>query len=1380
MSDIDMSKANDLSFLDIALQLSKLSTSSSQKTTQQLTLNVDDDYNYDDEEYQSNDKRREMSPKAVQISKTKEFISISKEKQQQQKILSTIIRVKKHKQEAQWWNDIHTNSVTIKSPSKSPKRLLKHRSMTTSKKNLTSGIDENSIDAQLKSNLAKFNDFMAEQLKNSTKLSWDRHKLQENWHLIHEEFKSSTYFKIARSKVYNEEKGIHQMFQFTYHAVYPSSIIAIICSSSINISYEDLVSIFNRFLFIGESEIMLGRKIAALQAIIDSKSQSHWKLVSSLQKRVDSDIASYERELIVLRQLEINHGNLISIKEFKDLIFSDEEVIDEYIPLSKPERMNIYTSHVDKIANMFEEWKQCLHQIQPSAGRMTIYRHKMLIDFISHLDQSMENFEEEYLLSVDDMIVRLLGLDCFPILYRNTYQNRKMKLKSQLDHIQTRAYQLVEDNVPKLRVEEILHLQKLRKSDSQSKTMNHPKYATTGFEYKFRLQINNILQKIVYNLILGKGFLGLVPLELAEVLQCYAITRIQAYFRGFSKRWRYQLANKKYYKRQLLLASSCFQLWHKNAEYSSILRFSCFRIIVAWRFHTRRIRLIRNRYRLMFWPFYVLKRQTNRSILLHEKIKFLISRVIPTYVELVIFRRWKGLSHSIKRIETKVHSFCLMNLQKKKLDALLWWLYWKRRIVRLRQAHLKASSSRYNVMQQSHKVNCFETIRLYSYYKRQLKDRTSRYAMTFRNLLFRLSTSETSAIIKSSTRPMKLSLTIPDSFELSQHEIEELQVNTSIEEKDAIESMKVESSRPPMKFITKSQKHQLQSFSSIQHVHSMFLKANSSNGLSTTIEDHDYENEIKRYRWVLLDDMKMQYDIESDDDTSIEDVEYQGVVSNAYNDELLDQLKSPFEIRFLKMRKTSYLEAFMPMFNGFHKLDLWLLFESSMRFHRFGRRCFYNLKSYAKIKRNARNSYEQVKHQMIKQHFIAWRGWVNDDPNFVKEINEEEVLDGTFSEADVIYNQLKKLRISKIHRRRQLFKQLRDQDDRDDRDDREEDGNEANQCNIISDANDKSSLVVETLPTIQPINESTSKNSKTKEKSKRKTKPLTSNSKNVEVVLKNPTSSPSSSSIEHLVVKPSTSTSIPRLLDWDREDRLKDIEVTRNALILSHQFVEKSILCVIDSNGNSESLTLREKERSSLLKNLLLEETIITNESIAKELEYSNKYSINAIRFLVETLAKVYDQVQVMLRKSILKKYYRLLRLPMYDRRCKSLFARKQLMSWLVICVKRKRLYAYTSNYHQKKKLWVTWNRWLKYIDHQTTIRSTKDEFMKSLNRRRDLYRLLSDELQQSSLLKMLLATYASKVDYFESSHREGLLVIEFINTIQLIISIRCQLFNYE
>lgn len=206
---------------------------------------------------------------------------------------------------------------------------------------------------------------------------------------------------------------------------------------------------------------------------------------------------------------------------------------------------------------------------------------------------------------------------------------------------------------------------------------------------------------------LGQGFEGHAYKDIVTYLQQYAAIRAQAALRGFRQRWRYRAARRRWLDKEAVIATRYFKIWCHVSRHDLDNRQHLWRKIKAWRFYTKRVCRLRYIFRVCHWPFFVWRRWACGRAVAKEKAKFLVTRVMPTLLEMTVFRAWKKFAMKgalILRIEAR---YLKKKVADKLGDAFTWIHSWakKRRFIRRhwisRGVHMVSSNDGYGCCRHS-------------------------------------------------------------------------------------------------------------------------------------------------------------------------------------------------------------------------------------------------------------------------------------------------------------------------------------------------------------------------------------------------------------------------------------------------------------------------------------------------------------------------------------------------------------------------------------------------------------------------------------------------------------------------------------------------------
>jgi hypothetical protein len=183
---------------------------------------------------------------------------------------------------------------------------------------------------------------------------------------------------------------------------------------------------------------------------------------------------------------------------------------------------------------------------------------------------------------------------------------------------------------------------------------------------------------------LGKGFDGHAYKDVVMYLQAYSSIRIQAALRAYRRRWRYGAARRRWREKEAVIAERSFHVWRHVARHDLDNRKYLWRKVKAWHFYTKRLNRLRYIFRVCHWPFFVWRRWACGRTAAKQKAKFLVTRVMPTLLELTVFRAWKKYALKgamILRTEARLIKKKALEKLKEAFDWVHTWAR-KRRFIR--------------------------------------------------------------------------------------------------------------------------------------------------------------------------------------------------------------------------------------------------------------------------------------------------------------------------------------------------------------------------------------------------------------------------------------------------------------------------------------------------------------------------------------------------------------------------------------------------------------------------------------------------------------------------------------------------------------------------
>jgi hypothetical protein len=243
-----------------------------------------------------------------------------------------------------------------------------------------------------------------------------------------------------------------------------------------------------------------------------------------------------------------------------------------------------------------------------------------------------------------------------------------------------------------------------------------------------------VIQMLRETVSFGKGLIGVAFRDVVQYLQAYAAVRLQAFYRGHKKCWRYMAARLKWIKKNIVVIKYVFKIWFKKIRDQMETRKVCRRKIIAWRFYMKSAKKRRNLFRLCFWPFYVWRKYVSKKAVGKEKAKFLVLRVIPTVLTMTVFRAWKVYAHQESALNRCANKFLKKQMDSQVKYAYSWLRYWswQRRVIR--QAWIARGLAMRRKVTFIRQNTPFQIWKAYVHFKRLVRNRLAAGGLTFKAL----------------------------------------------------------------------------------------------------------------------------------------------------------------------------------------------------------------------------------------------------------------------------------------------------------------------------------------------------------------------------------------------------------------------------------------------------------------------------------------------------------------------------------------------------------------------------------------------------------------------------------------------------------------------
>ncbi len=790
-------------------------------------------------------------------------------------------------------------------------------------------------------------------------------KIMLCWNTIEARFQKSSYFK---NELVKDANGL--LHPVRLHALQLSTLTSILCSTKVKVNHTELAVVFSKFKC-SKQEILHARKVASIRLILGPNNGAGLKQAKDLKNELQKLITLDER--------------LISCEEFKDAIFPadpEQRAIEEKsLEAEKMEMMNIMMEEKRKKeeAALIQEqrriktlndWDNTLQSIQYVKGPLNVSKHSQLVGVIKYCERSYAEMHADVDIDISPELVTLIGLDSFPPFIQqllNKNDDSSGPGESKKISAAERRKQFLNNIDGKIMKDRF------------------------GYDGAFRIKLQGqgnghltVLQLLRETVSYCKGLNGVSYRDVVEWLQAYAAIRLQSAIRSFCRRWRFFGARMKWRKIFRYSRSIHFNAWKYITRHNVDTRRYCWRSLKDWKIYTRRVIKRRNFFRDCHWPFYVWRRWAQANATAKEKSRFLVSRVLPTYLEINVFNGWKKYVKYILSVKSRADNY----LRKRQLNAISlhfkWLRWWSYRRKHLRRSWLKEGLLCYLKKRFMRLNTPFQIWRAYAYYKIMVRRRSFALAATFKKTV----------VHKVYYAPLSLHKR-KEKYVAQRHYVKEL-------------DKKIKAQQATNKQL---QSNELSGGGSM--VSGDISGLDSMSTVSTSKLDGNKElkkltNEMKTLKNIIQmrksrifespsgtfpwEKPFINYDIDSDGEDK-EDIPDNW--STAYTT-VITQLEQPEELDFLTNRKgvcDDYMfSKIKNMVKYFSYAETWSLLENASRLYQYGRRALKNLYVYAKVRKNARKSIRMYFKRRMMYAFSGLLLWMVRDNKVSSQDTEAEKL----------------------------------------------------------------------------------------------------------------------------------------------------------------------------------------------------------------------------------------------------------------------------------------------------------------------------------------------------------------------------------------------------
>ena len=476
-------------------------------------------------------------------------------------------------------------------------------------------------------------------------------KVTSNWDLVENKFQASLSHDIVIVKGPN---GIGNPIKVKTLPL--SSLTLLLCSSQLQLKFKELNTLYTTMKF-SPDDVVRSCKIAARKLVLMASTVPEVQL--QCQAEITNLLSDGEPKIRIDTLLDcvFSSDPADRKKEMAELEKSRAERVQNLNDEKRRKKENLTKIEARKKKSIFD-FELAMGSVQYPRGLMNDKRLEHLRAIINFAyDILLEEFYEKAV-AVDPLVVELLGQDMFP----NTGDMGSTTAAATKEDIKAAA---------------------LEKAGFVRKEFAPQ---STRIDLVGPPTLVDLIRKAVA---LGKGIYGTSFNDVVELIQAYATTRMQAYYRGYTRRWRYRVARRAWKHLYNFMKSKIFKAWADEMRMMKNLRTHCFRKLTAWKYYTKNNLKRRHIFRLCYWPFFVWRRHAIETARIREKRKYLAFRLVPTYDRLRHFRAWKRYYLSEAGYNKPADKYYLSLLKKGARRSFHWWRYWLRRRKGLRRAWIE-------------------------------------------------------------------------------------------------------------------------------------------------------------------------------------------------------------------------------------------------------------------------------------------------------------------------------------------------------------------------------------------------------------------------------------------------------------------------------------------------------------------------------------------------------------------------------------------------------------------------------------------------------------------------------------------------------------------
>ena len=788
-------------------------------------------------------------------------------------------------------------------------------------------------------------------------------KIMLCWNTIEARFQKSSYFK---NELVKDANGL--LHPVRLHALQLSTLTSILCSTKVKVNHTELAVVFNKFKC-SKQEILHARKVASIRLILGPNNGAGLKQAKDLRNELQKLITLDER--------------LITCEEFKDAIFPadpEQRALEEKgLEAEKMEMMNIMMEEKRKKEEAvliqeqrkiktLNDWDSTLLSLQYVKGPLNVSKHSQLVSVIKYCEKSYAEMNADVDIDISPELVALIGLDSFPPFIQQLL-NRNEDSSAPGDPKKISAAE---------RRKQFLN-------NIDGKVMKD----RFGYDGAFRIKLQGqgkghltVLQLLRETVSYCRGLNGVSYRDVVEWLQAYASIRLQSAVRSFCRRWRYFSARTRWRKIFRHSRSIHFSAWKHITRHNVDTRRYCWRSLKDWKIYTRRVIKRRNFFRVCHWPFYVWRRWAQANATAKEKSRFLVSRVLPTYLEINVFNGWKKYVKYVLSVKQRAVEY-LRQRQLKAISLQFKWLrWWSYRRKHLRRSWLKEGLLCYLKKRFMRLNTPFQIWRAYTYYKIMVRKRSFALAASLKRTIIHKAYHSPISLLKRKGKCVE-----------QRHYVKELEKR--IKAQQVINKQHLDDISGGGSMVSGdigADSMSTVSTSKLEGNKELKKLTNELKALKSVIQMRKlriFESPEGKFPW---EKPSINYDIDSDGEDK-DDIPDNW--STAYT-AVISQLEQPEDLDFLTNRKgvcDDYMfSKIKNMVKYFSYAETWSLLENASRLYQYGRRALKNLYVYAKVRKNARKSIRMYFKRRMMFAFSGLLLWMVRDNKVSSQDTEAEKL----------------------------------------------------------------------------------------------------------------------------------------------------------------------------------------------------------------------------------------------------------------------------------------------------------------------------------------------------------------------------------------------------